>query len=63
MQLKIAGATYDEIASILGNIQDIVRQTYAHAEAGGKVKILSLLDKRQEARKRHLGSELAMEGD
>ena len=51
LQLKLAGATDEEIASILGNSAKIVNETYTHVEAGGKAKILSLLDKRKEKQK------------
>ena len=50
LQLKFAGASDEEIADILGNTPEIVRQTYTHVEAGRKAKILSLLDKRNEKR-------------
>lgn len=48
LQLKMAGASDEEIASILGNTAKIVNETYTHVEAGSKAKILSLLDKRKE---------------
>lgn len=47
-KLKMAGASDEEIASVLGNTAKIVHETYTHVEAGNKSKILSLLDKRRE---------------
>lgn len=47
LQLKMAGASDEEIADILGNTPEIVRQTYTHVEAGRKAKILSLLDRQK----------------
>ena len=44
LQLKLAGASDEQIASILGNTAKIVNETYTHVEAGGKAKILSLLE-------------------
>jgi hypothetical protein len=44
-QLKLAGATDEQIADILANTPQVVRATYTHVEAGGKAKILQLLEK------------------
>ena len=61
LQLKMAGATDEEIASILGNTAKIVNETYTHVEAGSKAKILSLLDKRKKKENSPFGSEMAVE--
>jgi len=62
LQLKMAGASDEDIASILGNTPEIVRQTYTHIEAGGKAKILNLLDKRKGKEESDFGSNLAVGG-
>jgi|TARA_B100002003_G_scaffold20417_1_gene16904 hypothetical protein len=48
LQLKMAIASDEDIASILGNTPEVVRQTCTHIETGGKAKILNLLDKRKD---------------
>ena len=56
----MAGASDEDIASILGNTPEIVRQTYTHIEAGGKAKILNLLDKGKDKGKSDFGSDMAV---
>jgi|TARA_B100001971_G_C17669751_1_gene276943 site-specific recombinase XerD len=61
LQLKLAGASDEQIASILCNTTKIVHETYTHVEAGGKAKILSLLDKQKEKAQTDFGGDLAVE--
>ncbi len=45
LQLRQAGATYSDIADILGNTVEIAKKNYSHCEAVSKAKILELREK------------------